>query len=103
MVEISLSGSGEGPGRATGRGYSTARKGSFQPCLIHDTNLSASWQLALISCGSERVAQAGAGTVWRNGPNCGRVGESSSPMGSTPDLNLRQRALRRGNFKTELR
>jgi len=23
MVEISLSGSGEGPGRATGRGYST--------------------------------------------------------------------------------
>jgi len=26
MVEISLSGSGEGPGRATGRGYSTKKK-----------------------------------------------------------------------------
>mgnify|MGYP003715178223 FL=1 len=25
MVEISLSGSGEGPGRATGRGYSTTK------------------------------------------------------------------------------
>ena len=26
MVEISLSGSGEGPGRVTGRGYSTTRR-----------------------------------------------------------------------------